>query len=204
MYARVAAFENRDTSRVDETIATVQERVSSGRDLPDVKRAFMLVDRNAGTALGITFFETEEAIREAEPAFERMGDEIPEALRGRRTAVETYEVAVEEVADGAKAARVSSLEGSPAGIDEGIRFIKSQILPAAGDITGWRGILALVDRTSGRTKTITFWDSAESLEASEERANELRSEAAEAMNETITGVDRYEVALHKVLATTPA
>src|SRR5436309_7840720 len=101
MYARVAAFENSDMSRVDEIIGIVRERVRSGRDPIDAKRFLMLVDRQKGTALGISFFETEDAIRAAEPVFERMGDEIPEAERGRRTSVEIYEVILEDIADGA-------------------------------------------------------------------------------------------------------
>ncbi len=202
MYARVAAFESRDMSRVDELITTVRERARAGKDIPEAKRLLMLIDRQAGTALGISLFESEEAIRRAEPAFERMGDEIPEEMRGRRTSVDIYEVAIEDVVEGASAARVSSLAGPPEGIDEGISFIKEQIAPEAGDLTGWRGILAVVDRTTGRTKMVTFWDSEESLWASEERANQLRSRAAEAMGESITGVDRYEVAVHEVLAAT--
>lgn len=203
MYARVAAFENRDTSRIDEMIAIVTERSEAGQDLPGLKRVLMLVDRDAGTALGITFFESEEAIRRAEPSFERMGDEIPEELRGRRTSVETYEALIDEVAEGARAARVSSLEGSSDRIDDGVRFLTEQIIPAAGDISGWRGVILLADRAAGKTKTITFWDGIESLTASEERADELRNDAAAAMDETITGVDRYEVVLSKVLAPTP-
>ena len=200
MYARVAAFENRDMSRIDELIEIVRERVRSGRELPEVRRLLMLVDRRGGTALGISFFDSEEAIARAEPEFERMGDEIPEEMRGRRTSVDVYEVAIEDVTEGAKAARLSSLAGPPEGIDEGIRFIKQQIIPEANDLTGWKGIIALTDRTTGRTKTITFWDSEESLRATEERANELRSQAAEALGESITGVVRYEVAVHEVLA----
>jgi len=200
MYARVAAFENRDMSLADELIGEVRERARSGQDLPDARRVLMLIDREAGTALGLTFFESEDAIRRAEAGFDRMADELPEEMRGRRTSVDVYEVAIEDVGEGARTARVSSLEGPPDKIDEGIRFIKEQILPEARELIGWRGVIALVDRAAGRTKTITLWDSDRSLRASEERANQLRSEAAEAMGETVTGVDRYVVALHEVLA----
>jgi hypothetical protein len=200
MHARVAAFEG-DTSRIDDLIGTIRERMRSGDEIPGAKRFLMLIDRGGGTSLGITFFESEEAIRAAEPIFERMGDEVPEELRGRRTSVETYEVAIDDIADGARAARLSSLEGSPRGIDEGISFIKEKILPEAADLTGWRGILTLADRQSGRAKTITFWDGAESLSASEARANELRAQAADAMGDTIAGVERYEVALHETPVT---
>ena len=198
MHARVAAFENRDMSLVDDLIGVVRERVRSGRELSEVRRLLMLVDRQSGASLGISFFDSEEAIRRAEPVFEKMGDEIPERMRGRRTSVGVYEVAIEEVAEGARAARVSSLEGPPDRVDEGIRFIREQILPEAGDLTGWRGVIALIDRATGSTKTITLWDSEESLRATEERANELRSQAAEAMGETITAVDRFEVAVNEV------
>ena len=200
MYARVAAFENRDMSRVDELIGIVQERITSGQDLPEAKRSLMLVDREHGTAVGITLFENEDAIRRAEPTFERLGDDIPEQLRGRRTSVETYEVVIEDIAQGAQAARLSTLEGPADKIDEGIAHLTAQIVPQLGDISGSRGILALVNRTAGQTKTITFWDSAESLRASEERANQLRSEAAEALSETITGVERFEVAISEIVA----
>ena len=201
MYARVAAFQNRDMGQIDGLITTIQDRIRAGEELPGAKRFLMLIDREAGTSLGITFFESEEAIRAAEPTFERMGDEIPEDVRGRRTSVEIYEVAIDDIADGARAARVSSLEGSQGGIDDGIAFIREQIIPEAADLTGWRGILTLADRQTGRAKTVTFWDGPESLRASEARADELRAQAADAMGDSIAGVDRYEVALHETPVT---
>jgi hypothetical protein len=204
MYARVATFENSDTSRIDELIASITERAEAGQDLPDAKRVLMLTDRATGGMIGMTFFESEDAIRQAEPVFERMGEEVPEELRGKRTSIAIYEALIEDVAEGAHAARVSSLEGATDSIDEGIRFIEQQIVPAASDITGWRGVIALVDRANGRTLTITFWDSDESLAASEAWADQARGEAAAAIDETVKAVDRYEVALSKVLAPTSA
>jgi len=97
MHARVAAFENRDTSRVDELVQLVRDRQSTAGEIPDALGMYMLIDRATGKAAGISIFETEEAIRKAEPAFTRMGDEIPEELRGKRLSVDTYEVAIHEV-----------------------------------------------------------------------------------------------------------
>jgi hypothetical protein len=39
-----------------------------------------------------SFFESRGELDAAEPRFEQMGDEIPEDLRGRRVAVDVYEV----------------------------------------------------------------------------------------------------------------
>lgn len=195
MYARVAAFENPDVSLVEDLIGRVRESAVSGQDLPDAKGFLMLLDRQGAKSLGITFFESEEAIRAAEPVFERMGDEIPEQQRGRRVSLEVYEVAIQEVSEGAKAARVSLFEGPPERLDEGTRYAQENVVPQARQLGGWKGLISLVDRNSGRAKVITLWDSEDSLQASEERGAELRKQAAEGGSETIIGVERYEVAV---------
>jgi len=200
MYARVAEFENRDMSLADELTGQVRERVRSGQDVPDARGFLMLIDRRSGKALGISFFDSEQAIRDAEPAFERMGDEIPAEMRGRRLSVDVYEVAVREVSEGAKAARLSSLEGPPERLDEAVQHAKENALPKARQLHGWKGVISLIDRSSGRSKLITFWESEEALRASEEEAKKLRKETAEAAGETIGGVDRYEVAVAERLA----
>lgn len=195
MHARIAAFENRDMSRTDELVGLVQDRQSAGTDLPDALGMYMLVDRSRGAALGLSLFESEEAIRAAEPVFERMGDEIPEELRGRRLSVETFEVAIHEVAEGAAAARVSVLTGDPSKVDEGIRTATDEILPELREVEGWKGAIMLVDRTSGSARVITLWESADAMAASEAQANAMRERTAAAAGETIAGVERYEVAM---------
>ena len=197
MYARVATFENGDPSRVDELVGTVRERMSSGEQIPGARRFLILRDREAGASLGIAFFDSADAMRAAEPMFESMGDDIPEEVRGRRTSVRGYEVAIEQVADGAHAARVSSLEGSPDGIDDGILFMNESIVPELRDVTGWRGVIALVDRGTGSTKVITLWDDVDSLAASEDLGDQLRRRTSDAMGESIARVERFEIALHE-------
>jgi heme-degrading monooxygenase HmoA len=93
-------------------------------------------------------------------------------------------------------ARVSTLEGPPDQIDEGLRYIREQILPNAfQDDEGFKGALALADRQSGKTLTITFWESEEAMHATEEEANQRRTQIAEAANATIESVETYEVAV---------
>ncbi len=200
MYARVATFENPNLSMVDDLIGKVRASAASGADIPDAKGYLMLLDRQSAKSLGITFFDSEEAIQAAEAAFERMADEIPAEQRGQRVSVEVYEVAMQELSEGAKAARVSVLEGSPESLDEGIRYSQENVLPKARELQGWKGYISLADRDSGRFKLITLWDSVDSLQASEEQANQLRKQAAEGGGETILGVERYEVAVAERLS----
>jgi heme-degrading monooxygenase HmoA len=90
------------------------------------------------------------------------------------------------------------LEGSPAPIDQMLRQVREEVLPRAKQIDGFKGMIALGDRHSGKTLGITFWESEEAMRASEEAANRLREESAEAGGDTIVSVERYEVGLFKV------
>jgi heme-degrading monooxygenase HmoA len=95
-------------------------------------------------------------------------------------------------------ARVSMFEGSPDQIDEMLRQVREVVLPQAKQDEGFKGLIALGDRQSGKTLGITFWASEEAMRASEEDANRLRSESAEAGGQQIAGVERYEVGFFEV------
>jgi hypothetical protein len=194
MHARIAAFEATDTARIDDLIQTVKERAPSDEPpIPGALAMLMLVDHAAGRALGISLFETEEAIAAAEPAFERLGDEIPEELRGRRTSVNTYEVAIHEVLDEAKAARVSTIRATPETVDELVRFAEDTILPEARELDGWTGVIGIVNRSAGKAKLITLWESEEALQASETAGDDLRRRSAEHVSGEIAAVGRFQV-----------
>jgi len=92
-------------------------------------------------------------------------------------------------------ARVFTYQGPPELIDEGIRIGKKQILPQARQLDGFKAVYFLVDRQSGKHLTITLWESEEAMRASEEAANRMRSEDAEAAGATAQSVERYEVVL---------
>ena len=94
MYARVATFES-DPATVDEAIAMVRGQVQS-ESVPsglEGARMMMLVDRDSGKGLGITIFESEEAMRRGDEALNAMNPGASE----RRTSVEFYEVPVQTV-----------------------------------------------------------------------------------------------------------
>jgi hypothetical protein len=199
MFARVATFEDRDMTLADELTAKVRDKARQDA-IPGAHGFLMLVDREEGTALGITMFATEKELRNAEPAFEDLASTIPEEMRGRRVSVDVYEVLLLDGGTGAKAARVSTLEGPPEQIDPGARQVIEEILPRVRDLDGFAGVISLADRKSGTTKLVTLWTSTDALAASESAANALRSEAAKAAGGKIAGVERYEVAVAERLA----
>ena len=94
MYARVATFES-DPSKVDDAIAMVRGQVDSGETPPGLEGAkmLMLVDRETGKGVGVTLFESEEAMRRGDEALDAMNPGGTE----RRLSVEFYEVPVHTV-----------------------------------------------------------------------------------------------------------
>ena len=95
-------------------------------------------------------------------------------------------------------ARVSFFEGPTDKIDEGIEYVKANVLPRARKMDGWKGIANLVDRSTGKELTITLWESENAMRASEEAANTLRSDAAEHASQEIHGLEHYEVAIFEM------
>jgi hypothetical protein len=94
MYARLATFES-NPAKVDQAIELVREEVESG-DTPaglEGAKMMMLVNRETGKGVGITLFESEEAMRRGDEALNAMDPGGSE----RRTSVEFYEVPVQTV-----------------------------------------------------------------------------------------------------------
>lgn len=92
-------------------------------------------------------------------------------------------------------ARMSTLRGSADEIDEGIRHFRENVLPRARQLDGYEGAYLLVDRQSGESVSVTLWDSEEAMRASEEAADRIRGDAAQATGAEIASVKRYEVAI---------
>ncbi len=90
-------------------------------------------------------------------------------------------------------ARVSTLQGPPDRLDDGIKVLQEQVLPAAKEMRGFRGILGLADRATGKMVGITLWESEDALKESEEAANKLRSDTSSAGGAEVVDVERFEV-----------
>jgi hypothetical protein len=106
MYARVAFFEDHDPGQIDELIRRLDDRSRRHEEvLPESKAFLTLVDREAGKSIGITFFETLEAMEASEAALAAFPQTYPDSLKGRRVAREVYEVGVADRPEAIAASR---------------------------------------------------------------------------------------------------
>jgi heme-degrading monooxygenase HmoA len=92
-------------------------------------------------------------------------------------------------------ARMSTLEGSPEEMDEGLRDVRERVLPLLKQQEGFKGFIALGNHQSGELIGITFWESEQAMQASEEVGDRTRSDTAEDTGDAIEDVERYEVGL---------
>jgi heme-degrading monooxygenase HmoA len=92
-------------------------------------------------------------------------------------------------------ARVTTINGSSDQVDAGISNFRENVVAFAHG-EGGKGSLLLVDRQAGKVMAITLWESEDALLASEEKANQLRAQAAEQGGASqAPTVERYEVAV---------
>jgi hypothetical protein len=94
MYARIATFES-DPATLDDAINQVRSGVESDNTPDGLEGAkmLMLINRETGKGLGVTLFESEDAMRRGDEALNAMNPGASE----RRTSVEFYEVPVQTV-----------------------------------------------------------------------------------------------------------
>jgi hypothetical protein len=90
MWARVARFEG-DTENLDQRIERLRSAIESG-DVPvglEDAKLLMLVDRESGGMIGVTLFESEEAMRRGDQAMN-----AGPGNAGSRSSVEFFEVPI--------------------------------------------------------------------------------------------------------------
>jgi hypothetical protein len=95
-------------------------------------------------------------------------------------------------------ARVTTVEAPPERMDDATRFVQEQVMPQLQQYDGFKGIISLGDRQSGKVLGVALWDSEEALRATEEAAARIRGGVAEAAGGTVASVENYEVALFEV------
>jgi heme-degrading monooxygenase HmoA len=194
MYAQVARFQL-PVERLDAFVRDTQERVFPLlQRQAGFKNAYVLVDRQGGTAVAASLWESEAARRQGEQAIAEVRTAQSQQF-GEPPTVAGYEVAVAEGSGGqARAVRVTVLRHPPERTDHIIQLYRELVVPRLQEHPPIRGLRLLVDRASGQSLAIALWESAEAMAATEEIARGQRDRAQQASGAEFTSVERYEVA----------
>ena len=92
-------------------------------------------------------------------------------------------------------ARTTTIDASPSSVDEGIAYLRDDVMPALLRMPGCVGFSLLVDRGSGRCIATSSWDTEQAMRASERAVEAVRDEGTKAFDGTVVDVQQWEIGL---------
>ncbi len=90
-------------------------------------------------------------------------------------------------------ARSTTIHGQPSSIDDGIAYVRDEVMPALKAMEGYVGLSLLVDRESGQCIVTSAWETEDAMLISTERAAPLRDRAGEIFGSADVSVDQWEI-----------
>jgi heme-degrading monooxygenase HmoA len=158
--------------------------VKSLRAAPGNQGAVLLVNRETGAALGITYWESAKALAANEQTGIQARTQTLKSVPGTQIInVERAELMIMDRTEAPKAGtfvRSVTVNGDPDKVDAGIVSIRNHVLPVLKAQKGYRATIASVDRQTGRLAASTVWETKADLDASESKLAGPRAEAAKA------------------------
>jgi heme-degrading monooxygenase HmoA len=91
-------------------------------------------------------------------------------------------------------ARKTAIKTSADNVDTAAKVFTDEVLPAARNIPGFKGAVALADRSTGDLVAYTLWETEDAMSASEEQANQIRGDSLQKIGALgPPDVQRYEI-----------
>jgi heme-degrading monooxygenase HmoA len=96
VFARATTLHG-SADNVDVGIQQYEEALSRFREIPGNQGAFLLIDRRAGKGIGVTLWESEQAMTDSRAQADQLRQQAAQQAGGRIESVDEYEVAVWDV-----------------------------------------------------------------------------------------------------------
>ncbi|CCG04423.1 hypothetical protein [Blastococcus saxobsidens] len=195
MYARSTTITGTPVN-VDRGVVYVRDRVLPAvLGMDGFVGLSMLADRHSGRCIVTTAWEDRAALHRSAGGVKAMRARTAEILGGPST-VEEWSIAVlhrvRPAPEGA-CARVTWTRGRPDRLDHMVDAFGVSLVPRLEDIPGFCSVSMLVDPTEGRSTTAVTYESREAIQASLDRATELRQEFSRLMGAQLLEVATFEL-----------
>jgi heme-degrading monooxygenase HmoA len=202
MYARVIRIGG-SPSKVDEGVdAFIDQAAPRAKAQDGYSGIRLLINRNSGQAMVVGFWRDQAALDASREGLRSLRDSQATIWGSGPPEIEEFEAAVQhrpKSTDKGNWARLTTLQGDPAKIDEGIKHFESVTIPGIEKLSGFRAAILFVNHENGRALVATVWDSKSELDSSAEAATPVRSAAAEVLGAGQPLVESFEVAYAELL-----
>jgi heme-degrading monooxygenase HmoA len=195
VFARTTTFRG-ERNAIDSGIATVRDEVMPAvRQMPGCVGASALVDRESGSLIATSAWETEQAMRDSEQGVAPLRDRA-QRIFSSQPDVRRWEITLlhrtRHLPEGA-CARVTWSRGDPARAQEVLDTYKATMLPKIESLPGFCSVSLLLDRETGDGASAVTYESREALEASRQAAAGVRSDAMSRLGLELLDVAEFEV-----------
>ena len=90
-------------------------------------------------------------------------------------------------------ARLTTIQGKPEQIEDAIRVIENDVIPASKVLPGFKSGYWFADRKSGKLYGLTVFESEKHVDETEAAASHLRKQATEKLGAEVKNVERLEL-----------
>lgn len=197
MYGRMTRIQG-SPDAIEKGVASFEKDVSSpASQLPGFQGIVLMVNRETGEAISVSYWQDEAALKATEPVSVRMRSEVAES-----TGTTVTEVSTGEILDMIRIApaqsgtfiRLNTVDGQPDKLDAAIERYRTKIIPALKECPGLRAAILSVNREQSRLVVSSVWNSAQEREASDARLLDLRRETGEIAGAQAVKVELFESA----------
>jgi heme-degrading monooxygenase HmoA len=138
MYVRVTTIEGSPERMDDAKRHTQEQTLPQLRKMEGFKGFVALGDRNSGKLLGVSFWESEEALRATDEAVSSVRSGAAEAASGTVASVEEFEVFVNEAPS---AGQLGAVTGTVGGVTETVGGATQPVSGVTDTVSGTAGNL---------------------------------------------------------------
>jgi hypothetical protein len=171
--------------KVNEAIKNFETNILKGlRSASGNQGASLLVNRQTGAGIGVTYWESAKALAASEQIGTQSRTQLTKNVAGSQIVnVERGELMIMDRVAAPKVGsfiRLTTAHGDPDKLDAAVVHLRNQVLPLLRAQKGYRATIASIDRMSGLFSASTVWDTKADLDASESKIAGPRAEVAKA------------------------
>jgi predicted ester cyclase len=201
VFARISYFKG-TRQQIDAAVDIIRDRIEpSLRTRAGFLGSVTGVDRDSGEGLSSTFWETGAEMGAADQMGVAARSETAERTGVQLTDVDRFEVLLQDRVEPSQVGtyiRTTELQGAPDKIDAAAAFMRDKGIDLLRSRQGYRGMLVMANRASGRIRITSAWSSAAERDSTDALPSNTREEVAQVAGSDGFRVTRYEVVLSSV------
>src|SRR5579872_4037630 len=197
MHARLVRLKGSPEGAEERAAIFQREALPVIREQPGFAGVVTLGEAGGAGAV-VVYWESEEAMAASRDTLAALRERMTTGQGLEVLSIEEYEVTLMERPEGTSpqpgnAVRLTRARGNPEAAQAAVTELRDETLAMVRSLSGFKALIAGIDRSSGRFYVVSGWKTPADRDASEAPTAERRARLAEIAGATDIEVDRYEI-----------